>query len=115
MRLSLRNAALSSSGWGSIYLELHQQPKFDTIVYQHTMHVIAYGLSGSSLRERWLDGKLRTETRSKGDIAIIPVGISHRCNWNTSVEFMLLAIESVLLSFFKKFLESTVILGILPN
>ncbi len=90
-------AALSSSGWGNIYLELHQQPKFDTIVHQHTMHVIAYGLSGSSLGERWLDGKLRTETRSQGDIAIIPVGISHRCNWNTSVEFMLLAIEPVLL------------------
>lgn len=90
-------AALSSSGWGSIHLELHQQPKFGTIEHQHTMHVIAYGLSCSSSGERWLDGKLRRETRSKGDIAIIPVGISHRCNWNTSVQFMLLAIESALL------------------
>lgn len=44
-----------------------------------------------------MDGKLRTETRSLGDIAIIPEGISHRCNWNTSVQFMILAIESALL------------------
>jgi AraC family transcriptional regulator len=89
--------ALSSSGWDSIYLELHQQPKFETIEHQHTMHVIAYGVSGSSLGERWLDGKTRRETRIQGDIAIIPKGISHRCNWNTSAQFMILAIEPALL------------------
>lgn len=90
-------AVLSSSGWGSIYLELHQQPKFETIEHQHTMHVIAYGVSDSSLGERWLDGKPRIETRIKGDIAIIPAGISHRCNWNAPAQFMILAIESALL------------------
>jgi AraC family transcriptional regulator len=90
-------AALSSSGWGSIYFELHQQPKFETIEHQHTMHVIAYGVSGSSSGERWLDGKLVREMRSQGDIAIIPKGISHRCNWNTSAQFMILAIEPALL------------------
>lgn len=61
------------------------------------MHVIAYGVSGSSLGERWLDGKLTRETRSQGDIAIIPKGISHRCNWNTSAQFMIFAIEPALL------------------
>lgn len=59
-------AVLSSSGWDSIHFEFHQQPKFDVAEHQHTMHVIAYGLSCSSLSyssaERWLDGKLRTET-----------------------------------------------------
>lgn len=90
-------AALSSSGWSSIYLELHQQPKFETIEHQHTMHVMVYGVSDSSLGERWLDGKLKRETRSKGDIAIIPTGISHRCNWNAPAQFMILAIESALL------------------
>lgn len=90
-------AALSSSGWGSIYLELHQQPKFETIEHQHTMHVIAYGVSGSSSGERWLDGKRLRETRIQGDIAIIPKGISHRCNWNAPAQFMILAIESALL------------------
>jgi AraC family transcriptional regulator len=90
-------AALSSLGWDSIYLELHKQPKFETIEHNHTIHVIAYGVSGSSLGERWLDGKLVRETRSQGDIAIIPKGISHRCNWNTSAQFMILAIEPALL------------------
>ncbi|NEQ27968.1 MAG: helix-turn-helix transcriptional regulator, partial [Microcoleus sp. SIO2G3] len=94
-------AVLSSRCCDSIYLELHQQPKFDVAEHQHTMHVIAYGLSSSSRvsssGERWLDGKLTRETRNLGDIAIIPAGISHRCNWNTSVEFMILAIESALL------------------
>ncbi len=90
-------AALSSSGWDSIYLELHQQPKFETIEHQHTMHVIAYGVSGSLLGERWLDGKLTRETRSQGAIAIIPKGISHRCNWNAPAQFMILAIEPALL------------------
>jgi AraC family transcriptional regulator len=92
-------AVLSSSGWDSIYLELHQQPKFDVAEHQHTMHVIAQGVSGLSnlSGERWLDGKLTTEMRNHGDIAIIPAGISHRCNWNTSVQFIVLAFESALL------------------
>ncbi len=90
-------AAFSSSGWDSLYLELHQQPTFETIEHQHTMHVIAYGVSSSSLGERWLDGKRTIERRSKGDIAIIPAGISHRCNWNAPAQFMVLAIEPTLL------------------
>ena len=90
-------AAFSSSGWDSLYLELHQQPKFETIDHQHTMHVIAYGVFGSSLGERWLDGKRIIERRSKGDIAIIPAGIAHRCNWNAPAQFMVLAIEPALL------------------
>jgi AraC family transcriptional regulator len=93
-------AVLTSSGWDGIYLELHQQPKFETIEHQHTMHVIAAGLSSSSDNssgERWLDGKRTRETRNLGDIAIIPAGISHRCNWNTSVQFMVLAIEPTIL------------------
>jgi AraC family transcriptional regulator len=93
-------AILSSSGWDSIYLELHHQPKFDVAEHQHTMHVIAYGFSPLlkySSGERWLDGKLRKERRNNGDIAIIPAGISHRCNWNTSAQFMILAIEPALL------------------
>ncbi|MDM9383419.1 AraC family transcriptional regulator [Chlorogloeopsis sp. ULAP01] len=94
-------AVLSSSKWDSIHFELHQQPKFEITEHQHTMHVIAQGiasLSPSDLSgERWLDGKLKRETRNHGDIAIIPAGISHRCNWNTSVQFIILAIESALL------------------
>jgi AraC family transcriptional regulator len=93
-------AILTSSGWDGIYLELHQQPKFETIEHQHTMHVIAAGLSSSSENssgERWLDGKRTREMRNLGDIAVIPAGISHRCNWNTSVQFMVLAIEPVIL------------------
>ncbi|BAY09855.1 AraC family transcriptional regulator [Calothrix sp. NIES-2098] len=94
-------AVLSSSGWDSIYFEFHQQPKFDIAEHQHTMHVIAQGIPYSSLSissgERWLDGKMVRERRNNGDIAIVPAGISHRCNWNTSVQFMILAFESELL------------------
>lgn len=71
------------------------------------MHVIACGLPDSpeelgwdskiTSGERWLDGKLEQERRRAGDIAIIPAGIAHRCNWNTSVQFMVLAIEPALL------------------
>jgi AraC family transcriptional regulator len=94
-------AVLSSSGWDNIHLELHHQPKFEVAEHLHTMHVIAYGLPCSSFScssgERWLDGKLTRETRHVGDIAIIPAGISHRCNWNTSAQFMILAFECALL------------------
>ncbi|MEH1772979.1 AraC family transcriptional regulator [Nostoc sp.] len=96
---------LSSTGWSHLHLEVYQQPKFEIVEHQHTMHIIACGLPDSleelerdnKTGERWLDGKLQQERRRTGDIAVIPAGISHRCNWNTSVEFMVLAIEPALL------------------
>lgn len=98
-------SVLSSSRWQDIHFELFQQPPFEIAEHQHTMHVIACGIPHPqtekmldySSGERWLDGKLKTERRNIGDIAIIPADISHRCNWNTSVQFMVLAIEPVLL------------------
>ncbi|MCU0565942.1 MAG: AraC family transcriptional regulator [Oculatellaceae cyanobacterium Prado106] len=98
-------AVLASSGWRSIHLELFQQPKFEIAEHQHTMHVMACGISCpatghellNSSGDRWLDGKLQRETRNHGDIAIIPAHVAHRCNWNTSVQFMVLAIEPILL------------------
>lgn len=89
-------ATLSSMGWDNIHFELHRQPKFECPTHQHTMHVIAYGFAYAP-GERWLDGKVKTERRNGGDIAIIPAGISHRCNWNTSAEFGILAVEPSLL------------------
>lgn len=71
--------------------------RIERLEEQHTMHVIAYSVSGSPLGERWLDGKPRRETWSQGGIAIIPKGIAHRCNWNASVQFMVLAIEPAFL------------------
>ena len=98
---------LSSSGWSSLHLEVYQQPKFEIAEHQHTMHIIACGLPDSpeasgwdsplASGERWLDGKLEPERRKAGDIAVIPTGISHRCNWNASAQFMVLAIETALL------------------
>jgi AraC family transcriptional regulator len=90
-------AVLASSGWDSLHVELHQQPKFEVAEHQHTMHVIACGLPNApedreSIGDRWLDNKQETERRQLGDIAIIPAGISHRCNWNTTVQFGILAI-----------------------
>lgn len=98
-------SVLSSSGWKDVHLEIFQQPEFEIIEHQHTMHVIACGLPcitteqslPDSSGERWLDGKLIRERRNNGDIAIIPADIPHRCNWNTSVQFMVLAIEPALL------------------
>jgi AraC family transcriptional regulator len=93
---------LSSPGWSQLHLEIFQQPKFEIAEHQHTMHVIAYSplstrFPASSTGERWLDGKVCHETRYPGEIAIVPAGMTHRCNWNTSVEFMVLAIEPALL------------------
>lgn len=99
---------LSSDGWSNLHLEVYQQPEFEIAEHQHTMHVIACGLPDSpgasewdhhklASGERWLDGKRERERRRSGDIAIIPAGMSHRCNWNTSVQFMVLAVEPALL------------------
>lgn len=95
-------AVLASSGLDSLHVELHQQPKFETVEHQYTMHVIACGLPNAPGNcgpsgDRWLDNKRETERRQLGDIAIIPAGISHRCNWNTTVQFGILAIEPTLL------------------
>lgn len=94
-------AVLTSSGWDNIYYEHHQQPPFDTPEHQGSWHVIAYcpafEVSGERSGERWLDGKLKTEARNQGDIAVIPAGISQRCNWNTLSEFTILAIAPTLL------------------
>ncbi|MCC3606044.1 MAG: helix-turn-helix transcriptional regulator [Microcoleus sp. PH2017_29_MFU_D_A] len=94
-------AVLTSSGWDKIYYEHHQQPQFDTPEHQGTWHVIAhcpaFDVSGERSGERWLDGKLKTEARNQGDIAVIPAGISQRCNWNRLSEFTILAIAPTLL------------------
>lgn len=91
-------AVLSSRGWDGIHLELHQQPKFETNEHQHTMHVIACGFGDILVPgERFLDGKICAERREQGDIAIIPAGIAHRCNWKASAEFGILAVEPALL------------------
>ncbi|MBR8832944.1 MAG: helix-turn-helix transcriptional regulator [Stigonema ocellatum SAG 48.90 = DSM 106950] len=94
-------AVLKSSGWESLHFEHHHQQKFDTPEHQGTWHVLAYCppfyISGERSGERWLDGNFKTEARNEGDIAIIPAGISQRCNWNTSVQFTIVAIEPTLL------------------
>ncbi|MDJ0595546.1 MAG: AraC family transcriptional regulator [Pleurocapsa sp. MO_226.B13] len=91
-------AVIVSSGWNDLHLEFHQQPKFETVEHQHNMHVIACGVGDPVAKgERSLDGKIRVERRNRGDIAIIPAGIAHFCNWNTSAEFAILAIEPTLL------------------
>ena len=89
-------AILSSLGWNGVHIELHQQPRFETLEHQHNIHVIAVGFSNSP-GERWLDGKILPERRNRGDIAIIPAGSVHRCNWNNSAEFGILAFEPLLL------------------
>ena len=95
-------AAIASSGWDNLHFELHRQPTFDTPEHQSPWHVIAQGLADSSGEqpsqgERWLDGKLSRERRNQGDLAIIPANVSQRCNWNTSAEFAILAVEPALL------------------
>jgi AraC family transcriptional regulator len=95
-------AVIASSGWDSLHVELHHQPQFEVAEHQHTMHVIACGLPNApedrfAIGERWLAGKRETERRQLGDIAIIPAGIAHRCNWNTTARFGILAIEPTLL------------------
>lgn len=95
-------SVLASNGWSQLQLEVFQQPKFEIAEHQHTMHAIAYSpisanLPASSTGERWLDGQLCFERRHQGDIAMIPAGVAHRCNWNTSVQFVVLAIEPILL------------------
>ena len=92
----------SSSGWEDLHLEVFQQPEFEIAEHQHTMHVLACGLLDSQTEqiasgERWLDGKRSYERRNVGDIAIIPAGVAHRCNWNATTQFMVLAIEPDLL------------------
>jgi AraC family transcriptional regulator len=89
----------------NIHFEHHHQPAFEVAEHQHTWHIIAYGYLGSSLGERWLDGVRMEERRVRGDIAIIPAGISHRCNWNTEAEFTILAIEP---SFIKQIGEDVI-------
>jgi AraC family transcriptional regulator len=94
-------AALRSVGWNGLHLELHQQPTFATDEHHHTMHVVACGLIGSSNQNargmRSLDGKRSRERRSAGDIAIIPAGITHSCSWDTPAQFVVLAVEPILL------------------
>lgn len=93
-------ALLKSAGWDSLCFELHQQPEFDTPEHQATWHVIAhcprFQIAGERTGERWLDGKLKREVRNEGDIAIIPAGITQRCNWSTTAQFTILAIDPAL-------------------
>ncbi|MEZ2318894.1 MAG: helix-turn-helix domain-containing protein [Microcoleus sp.] len=112
-------ALLKSSGWDQIYFELHQQPKFDTPEHRGTWHVIAhcpnFPISGERSGERWLDGKLKTEARNQGDIAIIPAGISQICNWRTSAQFTIVAIAPTLLEQVGQDLVNTDRMELIPH
>jgi AraC family transcriptional regulator len=94
-------AKLKSVGWDGIHFEHHHQPEFETPDHQGNWHVVTYcpqfEIAGERSGERWLDGKLQTETRNIGDIAIVPAGIAQRCNWRTTSEFTIIAIEPTLL------------------
>jgi len=95
-------AALASSGWSNLHYELHRQATFDTPEHQSVWHVVAQGSAAISEAEpspgeRWLDGKLCRERRQQGDVAIIPANVFQRCNWKTSAEFAILAIDPTLL------------------
>ncbi|ARV61069.1 AraC family transcriptional regulator [Nostocales cyanobacterium HT-58-2] len=100
-RIVPKPAVLRSLGWNGVHLELHQQPTFATDEHYHTMHVLACGLIGSSKMNapgmRSLDDKQSRERRSVGDIAVIPAGIAHRCSWDAPAQFMVLALEPILL------------------
>jgi hypothetical protein len=74
-------AVLSSSGWDSIYLELHQQPKFDVAEHQHTMHVIAQGVSGLQCRIDKAKYLLQHSELSIADIAA-RVGFCDQSHFN---------------------------------
>jgi len=97
-------AALKSLGWNGVHLELHHQPTFATDEHHHTMHILACGLIDASNQNapgmRSLDGKRSRERRGAGDIAIIPAGMTHSCSWDTSAQFMVLALEPTLLQHF---------------
>ncbi|NJR48347.1 MAG: helix-turn-helix transcriptional regulator [Leptolyngbyaceae cyanobacterium CSU_1_3] len=97
-------AVLKSVGWEYLHFEHHHQPQFDTPEHEANWHVIAYCPPTSyfvddEMRsgERWLDGKLKRETRHSGDIAIIPAGIAQRCNWSVTAQFTIVAIDPILL------------------
>jgi AraC family transcriptional regulator len=95
-------ASLKSVGWEDIHFEYHHQPEFETPEHQGNWHVAAicpsFPIAGDDRRgERWLDGKLQTEARQIGDIAIVPAGISHRCNWHTPAQFTIVALDPTLL------------------
>lgn len=99
----LSSGGLARADWQNIHLEISQQPKFATADHQHPMHVLAYVLDyaqtepGLDSGSRWLDGKRDRERRNIGDIAVIPAGMIHRCSWDTSVQFGILAIEPTFL------------------
>lgn len=85
-------AIFSTATWNNLYLEIHEQPKFALDEHQQTMHVIAHMLSSSS-GDRWFEGKRNYERRNIGDIALCSEGVAHRCNWEDSARFMILAVE----------------------
>lgn len=90
------SAIFANATWNNLYFEVHEQPKFALDEHRQTTHVLAHILSPSS-GERWFDGKRNCEQRNVGDVAICPEGITHRCNWEATSRFMILAMEPELL------------------
>lgn len=102
------------SGWSGIHLEQHCQPSFDTPEHQLTMHSVSIILNTVS-SERWFNGKRKNEYQIAGNTAIIPAGTLHRSAWQQEAQFLILAVDPLLLERLKEELAAPDELELMPH
>ena len=63
--------------WNNMHFEYHYHPSHETPEHYPVQHVIAVQTEGQVQAERRLDGKLKRERISPGDVCIVPAHHSH--------------------------------------
>ncbi|GAB1543937.1 AraC family transcriptional regulator [Scytonema sp. NUACC21] len=93
----LPRSPLASSyraNWECIRLDHHQQPAFETP--EHTSQQYSIGISlekGSINAQRVLNGQVKHERISYGDVVVVPANSHHKFSWDLEAEFLVLSLE----------------------
>lgn len=84
--------------WNGIFLAHHRQPAWEMPENQLSQHILSINIGATAKVERVVNGRLQREQFFNGNVAIYPANVAYTLRWDREAEFILLGIDSALLS-----------------